>query len=265
MAENELQVEKKGNIGMLILNRPERRNALSPYLLYQLAEALEEFKKEDQIRCVVIKGAGDKAFSSGYDIGAIPTGISPEAMERIQKQNPMQIALEAVRDYPYPILAMINGMAYGAGFELAMACDIRVAVDTAQMGMPPAKLGIVYMPAGIMRFIHVAGMANAKEIFLVGRYFPAARAKEMGLVNYILPADQIGSFTDEMAREIAGNAPLSLKGMKTFFNLLLKTPLPGPEDQKTVDMIMAQAFNSEDLKEGQKAFREKRKPVFKGR
>lgn len=265
MEENLLLVERRERICTIIFNRPERRNAFSPVQLYQLAENLTQLKREDEVRCLVLRGAGDKAFSSGYDITALPTDVKPEVMEALRTKNPLQISLEAIRDFPYPVIAMINGMAFGAGCELAVTCDIRIAADTARLGMPPAKLGLVYMPAGLRRFINVVGMAGAKEIFFTGRYFPASRAKEMGLVHYVLPFDQLIPFTDEMAREISENAPLSLKGIKTIFNACLKYQEIHPEDMKEIEKLVAQAFNSEDLKEGQKAFREKRKPVFQGR
>jgi len=179
MEENLLLFERQERICTIVFNRPERRNALSPLLLYQVSEKLKQLKEEDEVRCVVLRGAGDKAFSSWYDITAIPTNISPEVMETLKTKNPLQLALDAVQDFPYPVIAMINGMAFGAGCELAVTCDIRIAVDSARLGMPPAKLGVVYMPAGIMRFVNVAGLANAKEIFFTGRYYPASRAKEM--------------------------------------------------------------------------------------
>jgi enoyl-CoA hydratase len=265
MPENELIVEKTGALCTLTFNRPERRNALSPLLLYNFAETLEQLKKEDEVRCVVLQGAGDKAFSSGYDITAIPTDAKPEVLAEIRKKNPLERAIEALTDFPYPTIAMVNGMAFGAGCEIAATCDIRIAVDTARMGMPPAKLGIVYFPAGLLRFINIIGLANAKELFFTGRYYSAARVKEMGLVHYLLPADQLVSFTRAMAEEISGNAPLALKGTKAIFRLCLKHQRFDPEDLRQAELIVAEAFRSEDLKEGQRAFFEKRKPVFKGR
>ena len=265
MDEDLLLTERKDRAFWISFNRPERRNALSPLLLYQLAELLKKLKEEGEVRCVVLRGAGDKAFSSGYDIGAIPTNVPPEVMEKMRKKNPLETAIEALQEFPYPIIAMINGMAFGAGCEVAAACDIRIAAESARLGMPPAKLGLIYLPSGIMRFVNVVGMANAKEIFFTGRYFPVARAREMGLVNYVVPDSQLVSFTEEMAQEISGNAPLSLKGMKTIFNTLLKYQKIEPEDMKAVELLVAEAFSSEDLKEGQKAFLEKRKPIFKGK
>ena len=265
MEENLLLTERRQRIVGITFNRPERRNALSPLLLFQLAELFKKLKEEDEVRCVVLRGAGDKAFSSGYDIAAIPAGVSPEVLEELRKKNPMDTALEAITTFPYPVIAMINGVAFGAGCEVAVTCDIRIAGDSARLGMPPAKLGLVYMPAGLQRFVNVVGLAQAKEIFFTGRYYPVARAKEMGLVNYSVPDRQLATFTEEMAQEIAGNAPLSLKGMKTIFNSLLRYQKISPEDLNAAQMLVAQTLGSEDLKEGRKAFAEKRKPVFTGR
>ncbi len=265
MEESVLLIEKEDRVCTITFNRPERRNALSPMLLLQLCEYFEQIKQEDEIRCVVLRGAGDKAFSSGYDITALPTETDPRAMEKKKKKTPFQLAIETIRDFPYPIIAMLNGLAFGGGCEIAITCDIRVAVDTARLGMPPAKLGLVYSPGGLMRFINVIGLANAKEMFFTGRYYSAERAREMGLVHYLLPSDQLIPFTYEMAHEISGNAPLSLKGMKTLFNLFLKHQRFDPEEMKQMEMLITKAFASEDLKEGKQAFLEKRKPIFKGK
>jgi enoyl-CoA hydratase len=265
MEENLLLIEKRERAVWISFNRPERRNALSPLLLFQLAELLKKLKEEEDVRCVVLRGAGDKAFSSGYDIAAIPEGVSPEVLEELRKKNPLETALEAIHTFPYPVIAMINGVAFGAGCELAVVCDIRIAAESARLGMPPAKLGLVYMPAGLQRFVNVVGLAQAKEIFFTGRYYPVARAKEMGMVNYAVPDGRLTAFTEEMAQEIAANAPLSLKGMKTIFNALLRYQKIEPEDLNAAQMLVAQTLGSEDLKEGRKAFMEKRKPVFKGK
>lgn len=265
MAEDFLIAEKKERVGTIIINRPERRNALSPLMLFKMAELLADMQKGDEIRCVVIRGAGDKAFSAGYDISDLPVDLTPEMAEAFRTKNPLRTALRAIIDFPYPVIAMINGYAIGAGCELAMTCDIRIAAEGAKLSMPPAKLGIVYHWAGVFQFINTAGLAYAKEMFFTGRAYEASRGREMGLVNYVVPAEKLYSFTYEMAQEISENAPLSLKGLKTIFNKYLFSQKISPEDAREMEEIVDRAFHSEDLKEGQKAFQEKRKPVFKGR
>jgi enoyl-CoA hydratase len=265
MAEQLLLTEKNERVCTIIFNRPEKRNALTPVMLFQLTELLKSIQEEAEIRCLVFRGAGDKAFTAGYDISAIPSDMTPEQAAALKVKSPFQDVLNAVQDFPYPVIAMLNGHAFGAGCDLAMTCDVRIAAENAQIGIPPAKLGIVYQPDGIQRLINIAGLANAKEIFFTGRSYRAPRAKEMGLVHYVLPQDQLASFTYEMAREISENAPLSLKGMKVIFNKIFLSQKLDPRDTEEIENMRLQAFNSEDLKEGQRAFKEKRKPIFQGR
>ncbi len=265
MSTDILLVEKKDRVGTLIFNRPEKRNSLSPDLLIKIHQTLENFAQEDEIRAVVLRGVGDKAFSSGYDIAAIPTEVPPKTQEKLWDQNPLELALNSIIHFPYPVIALLNGYAYGAGCELAVCCDLRIGADDIRMGMPPAKLGLVYQLSGLIRFIQVVGISNTREIFFTGRFYPAQRAKEMGLVDYLLPRSEVESFAHEMAEEIAGNAPLSVKGTKRVLNLLSQSITLSDEDRREANRIIAQAFNSEDLKEAQKAFLQKRKPEFKGR
>jgi enoyl-CoA hydratase len=260
-----LLVEKKDRMATLTINRPEKRNSLSPDLLIRIHQTLEEFVREDMVRVVVIRGVGDRAFSSGYDIAAIPTKVTPELQEKLKRQNPLELAMESVVHFPYPVIALLNGYAFGAGCELALCCDLRIGADDIRMGMPPAKLGLVYPMSGLLRFVQVLGIPRTKELFLTGRYYPAQRAKEMGLVDYLLPRQEAESLAYEMAAEIAGNAPLSVKGTKRILNLLSQTLTLSEAGLKEANALMAQAFNSEDLKEGQTAFLQKRKPEFKGR
>lgn len=263
MEENSLLMEKEERICTMTLNRPERRNALSLLLLTQLAEALTHLKEEDEVRCIIIRGAGDKAFSSGLEISAIPVNLTPATAASLKE--PMEIGVDAIIKFPYPVIAMLNGYAYGGGLELALACDIRIAADNVQMGIPAAKIGVVYQSTAIMRMISTVGLANAKEIFLTGRYYDASRAKEMGLINQMVPRDLLAAFTHEMAQELSENAPLSLRGMKMIFNKLSTYQKIDPDDGQEIAALRVKAFNSEDLKEGRRAISEKRKPVFKGR
>jgi enoyl-CoA hydratase/carnithine racemase len=260
-----LLMEQKGYVRTLILNRPEKRNSLSLDLLIRLHEVLEELAQTDDARAVVIRGSGDRAFSSGYDIDSIPTKVRPEIQEKMKEKDPLQLAMNSVLDYPYPVIAMLNGYAFGAGCELAVCCDLRIAADDIRMGMPPAKLGVVYPLPGLIRFVQVLGLPGTRELFFSGRYYDAGRVKEMGLVDYLLPREELERFTYHLAEEIAANAPLALKGTKRILGLISRSFQMPAEAFKEGERIVDEAFNSEDLKEGQAAFLEKRKPVFRGK
>ena len=265
MSNNTILVEKKGFVSTLVLNRPDKRNSLTPEMLLRIAQYLKEFTNDDSIRTVVIRGEGGKAFSAGYDIGEIPKDVSDELMEELRGKNPLEVGFRAIETFPYPVIALIDGYALGAGCELAISCDIRVASDTSKMGIPPSRIGLIYHTRGLQRFINVLGLARAKEVFYTGRFYDIMAAKEMGMANYVVPKSDIHSFTYDLAEEIAGNAPLSLKGHKYIFSMLLHDQILGDEDQTKIQQMITESFNSEDLKEGTAAFFEKRKPVFKGK
>ena len=163
MSAEQLLVDKKGYILTLVLNRPEKRNALTPDMLIRLHEALIQAAGDDDIRTVVITGRGDKAFSSGYDVTAIPTRVSPELQALLDRKSPFELALDSIIGFPYPVIAMLNGYAFGGACDLAVACDLRIAADDIQMGMVPARLGMVYFPDGIQRFIRTAAGSRHAE------------------------------------------------------------------------------------------------------
>jgi len=263
MDNTELLIQKSDHICTLVLNRPEKRNALTPRMLTALKQALDEFSQEDTVRTVIIRGVGDKSFCAGYDLGKI--GGTPEDEENPPDPNIFEKAMQTVLNYPYPTIAMMNGYAFGGGCDLAISCDIRIAVDNVRLGMVPAKLGVVYAASGLQRFVRAVGLANAKELFFTGRTYDASRLMEMGLVHYLVDPVELETFTYEMANEMAGNAPLSLKGIKRSLNLIAESEKLPEDAIKENQKLMAQAFGSEDLKEGQSAFFEKRKPVFKGK
>jgi enoyl-CoA hydratase len=263
--EKSLIVDTKGYVATLTFNRPEKRNSLTPLLLVELHQTLQKFAENDDIRCVVLRGIGDTAFSSGYDISAIPTKISPEVQETLKKHNPLELALNSVRNFQYPVLAMINGYAFGAGFNLCACCDVRIAADDVRMGMPPAKLGLIYHPGGLLQFIEAFGIARTKEIFLTAKTFSANELIDKGIVDYLVKRPELESFTYEYAEKITENAPLSLKGMKKIITMFGDAMMIDEKMIKQAEDIIKAGFQSDDLKEGQTAFIEKRKPKFVGK
>ena len=265
MGERPLLIQKKHNVVTLTLNRPEKKNSLSPELVKIMLQTLKELSTDDSMRVVVIRGSGEKAFCAGYDIRSLPTKRDNDVAEKMQELSPVELLFKSIVSYPYPTIAMINGAAFGAGCELAVCCDIRIGADDISIGMPPAKLGLVYPWSGLQRFIQTIGDQNTREIFFAGRTYKGNRLKALGLLNYLVPAGALESFTYQMASEIAANAPLALKGIKRILNLLSPSELLGNGHQKEAESIAEAAFLSEDLKEGQLAFFEKRKPKFKGR
>lgn len=264
--ENDLLLkEVKGNVGTLTLNRPAKRNSITADMLLDLIETLEEWEAAGDVRAVVITGSGDKAFSGGFDVLSIPTELTPETAKFLKDKSPVVGGLAALKDYPYPTIAMINGYALGAAFNLTMCCDIRIAADDARMGIPPAKLGLVYPLEGTMQVVEAIGMARAREVLFTGRLYSAEDVERMGLVHQMVPKAELHDTVYKLADEIAENAPLSLKGIKTILNMLAKSVDLNEEDTLKADILVARAFNSEDIKEGTQAFIQKRKPIFKGR
>jgi enoyl-CoA hydratase/carnithine racemase len=262
---HQLLTETRGRIGILTLNRPERRNALSPRLLIALHEQIEAWSRKDEIRSVVITGAGEKAFSSGYDIVAIPTDVTPETASRLRDRNPLQLALESVKQFPYPTIAMLNGHCFGGAVHLALCCDLRTGADDIAVGMPPARLGIVYPHEGIAQLVQVVGMARAREVLFTGKSYRGEELRSSGLVDRLVPRSELAATTYALAEEIAANAPLSLRGIKRILNLIEASAPLSEAARREAEALFTAALRSEDAKEGQRAFLEKRKPSFVGR
>ena len=259
-----LLIERNKNVCCLVLNRPDKKNSLSPELVETLLDTFEELAADDTVQAIVIRGVGDQAFCSGYDIRSLPTRINDDVREKLKTLHPVESLFNKIINYPFPVIAMINGVAFGAGCELSACCDIRIGADHIRMGMPPAKLGLAYPWTGLQRFIRVLGLKNTREIFYTARTYEGERLKELGLVDYLLPAKDLETFTYQMAAEIAANAPLAVKGTKRILNLLLNSSQPTEHCQKEAEAITEGALLSEDLKEGRLAFLEKRKPKFSG-
>lgn len=261
MAENkDILVTIEGSICTLTLNRPKKRNSLTIKTLELLRDEVLRLREIPDIRCLVIRGNGDKAFCSGYDI----TAISDEEIA-IESGHPLTEAMRAVKSYPLPVIAMINGHAFGAGLELAVACDIRVCVADAKLAIPPAKLGVIYHYGGIKKFLDLLGPGFTRELFLTGNPVRAERALEKGLVDHVVGRDELEKFTYALADGIGENAPLSMISMKKMINIWEEGNPLSKENEELVKSLLIRVQKSKDSKEGKKAFIEKRKPVFKGK
>jgi enoyl-CoA hydratase/carnithine racemase len=265
MDQDQLLTAQNDNILTVTFNRPEKRNALTPDMLIALYKTLQTHAQKDACRAVIITGSGEKAFSSGYDITAIPTTVSPELETLLKKKSPFELAVDSIVNYPYPVIAMLNGFAFGGACDLAVACDIRIAADDIQMGMVPARLGMVYFPDGLQRFVRTIGLSRTKEMFFTARRYGARQLKEMGLLDYIVPREELARFSYAFAGEITENAPLSLKGTKRILNMIAESSRLEEAEIKEAVRLVENSFTSEDLKEGQAAFLEKRKARFQGK
>ena len=250
-------------VARLRISNPGKRGALDHELLEGLAAALPTLAEGIETRCVIVTGTGD-AFSAGYDIGGISDESFTEEAEALVA-HPFHEAMEALSAHPYPTLAAINGHCLGGGLELAVRCDLRICAAGATLGMPPARLGLIYGHTGLERFIDAIGIARTKELFLVGRSIDAARAAAMGLVSDVMPGERLEQAAVELAAEIAANAPLSLRGNKRAIEALAGSSRLDPEQERELIDLRRSCFESEDLREGVRAFAEKRKPRWRGR
>jgi enoyl-CoA hydratase/carnithine racemase len=249
-------------VARLTLNNPDKRNPLDHEVLDAIAATLPGLAEGIDTRCVVITGTG-RAFSAGYDIAAIPDESFEQDAESLVA-HPFHAAMEAVSAHRYPVLAAINGHCLGGGLELAVRCDLRMCAAGAKLGMPPAKLGLIYSHTGLERFIDVVGVAYTRELFLTGKNMDAERAEGIGLVNWAVADEELESASVQLAAEIASGAPLSTAGNKRAIETLARFPRLTPEQEEELIELRRSCFVSEDFREGIRAFAEKRKPQWKG-
>ncbi len=244
------------------ISNPERRNALDHEILDTLAETLPRLDRGIETRCVMITGA-PPAFSAGYDLTAIP-GDTFERDAEALVAHPFHDAMEALAAHPWPTVAAINGHCLGGGLELAMTCDLRICAAGAKLGMPPAKLGLVYSHTGLRKFLDTLGLARTKDLFLTSRNFSAERAERIGLVHEVVDDDTFEAASVALAEGIAANAPLSMRGNKRAIEVLNANPVLSEQQEAGLIALRESCFSSEDLREGVEAFAEKRKPRWKG-
>jgi enoyl-CoA hydratase/carnithine racemase len=248
------------HVTRITIDNPGKRNALDHEILDALAALLPEL----DARCLLLTGAG-KVFSAGYDIGALPADDFARAAEAIVA-HPFTAAIEALDAYPFPVLAALNGHAIGGGLELALSCDLRVCSADARLGMPPARLGLIYSHTGLRKFIDAIGAPRTRELFFTARNVGAREALGWGLVGEVLPAGEVAARGVELAAEIAANAPLSLVGNKRVIReLLAARGRLDPAVEEELVALRDACFGSDDFYEGVRAFAEKRPPRWRGR
>jgi enoyl-CoA hydratase/carnithine racemase len=245
------------------ISNPERRNALDHEILDTLAETLPRLDRGIETRCVLITGA-PPAFSAGYDLTAIP-GETFERDAEALVAHPFHDALDALAAHPWPTVAAINGHCLGGGLELAMTCDLRICAAGAKLGMPPAKLGLVYSHTGLRKFLDALGLARTKELFLTGRNFSAERAEQIGIVHEVVDDEAFEAAAVALAEGIAANAPLSMRGNKQAIEVLNANPVLSEQQEAGLIALRESCFSSADLREGVEAFAEKRRPRWTGK
>jgi enoyl-CoA hydratase/carnithine racemase len=265
LADGKLLVDRPlPHVARLTIANPSKRNALDHPILDAITATLAELADGgSECRCVIVTGAHEM-FSAGYEIGEINEGSFQEEAERLVA-HPFTAAIEALEDHPYPTLAALPGHTIGGGLELALACDLRVAAAGIKLGMPPAKLGLVYSHTGLRRFLDAIGAARTRELFLLGSYIDAATALQWNLVNRVVPGAELEATSLELAGELAGNAPLSQTGNKRVIAELLRAQgeLSESVESELIELRRA-SFASHDLREGMSAFAEKRAPRWRG-
>jgi enoyl-CoA hydratase/carnithine racemase len=258
---DKLVARKEGAIGWIIFNNPARHNAVSLEMWQSLPLVLSAYANDPEVRAIVLKGEGEKAFVAGADISQFKEKrSSPEAVAHYNAAA--DEAGEVLRNSPKPTIAMIRGYCIGGGTGIAVSCDVRIAADDARFGVPAAKLGLGYRFAGIKRLADIVGPSFAAEIFYTGRQFTAQEALQMNLINRLVPAADLERYTLDFANTISNNAPLTIASVKRA--LLEYSKDPAERDLAQCQKLVDECYVSEDYKEGQTAFMEKRKPVFKG-
>src|ERR1700761_6392839 len=249
-------------VGVVTFNNPEKRNAMSLEMWEGFGQALTDLRDNPDVRVVILTGAGEKAFVSGADISQFEKSRhNAEASEQYSKKSAAQRALLA--DYPKPTIACIRGYCLGGGMQVAMLADIRIAAEDSQFGIPAAKLGIAYGYDGLRNLVSLVGPSWARLIMYTGMRIPSAEALRIGLVDRVVPTNELWGATMEIATTISGNAPLAIKAAKITIAQILKDP--ADRDMGAIKQIGIDCMDSADFREGRQAFMEKRKPQFTGK
>ncbi len=259
MADHPLLIADKGAVRVITINRPEKLNALDSATLDALLEAFDAAASDADVRCVVLTGAGPKAFVAGADISQMHQLTPVQGRDFSQRGQRM---MRRVEKMPKPVIAMINGFALGGGLELALCCHLRLAADTAKLGQPEINLGLIPGFGGTQRLLRLAGRAATLELCLVGTPVSAARAMELGIVNRVVAAAELEEETMKLATQLAGSAPLAMRGIIDCVNVGGECGIEEGLEYETAQFGLM--FATGDMREGTTAFLERRKPAFTG-
>jgi enoyl-CoA hydratase/carnithine racemase len=262
MSAGRLLVEKRGAVGWIVFDSPARRNAINGAMWRAIPPAMKAFDADPEVRSVAFRGSGTEAFAAGADISEFEK-IRADREAVSAYDGLLDQVLHAIQDSRKPSVAMIYGFCMGGGLEIALACDLRYCAQSAQFGIPAAKLGLAYNVEGHKRLIETVGHARAREIMFLGRRYGAEEAFGMGLVHRVLPDSDLENHVDGILRTLCENAPLAIANSKTIIEEFVKAE--DTPDHARMREAMERCAKSADYEEGRKAFMEKRKPRFSGR
>jgi enoyl-CoA hydratase/3-hydroxyacyl-CoA dehydrogenase len=254
-----IRIEREDRIAWIVLNRPHRLNALNSVMMEELLDALTTIDNDPGVRCVIITGEGDRAFSAGADITAFPKA-TPVMAEELSRKG--QKVFSTIEELSKPVIAAINGYALGGGLELALACDFRIASEHAELGSPEINLGIIPGWGGTQKLVRIIGLRNAKRLVMLGERLKAEEALQLGLVDKVVPFEKLREEAKSLAQKLCNGPPIGLKYAKYALNFGSQVPLE--VGLRLEAALMALLFSTNDVKRGIEAFMSRSKPEFKG-
>jgi len=261
MSAGRLRVDKRGAVGWIVFDQPAKMNAINDAMWRGIPEAMARYDADAEVRCVAFRGEGTQAFAAGADISQFDSIRDGQAAVG-EYDDLLDQVLHSIQDSRKPSVALIHGFCMGGGLEVALACDLRYCGESAQFAIPAAKLGLAYNVEGHRRLLETVGHARAREIMFLGRRYGAQEAAAMGLVHRVLPDAGLDAFVDGVIATLLENAPLAIANSKTILEEYVKSA--GAPDPARMREAMRRCAQSEDYKEGRRAFMEKRKPRFTG-
>lgn len=255
-----ITTETRGPIGLVTLDNPSRRNALGRTLVAEVIAALKDFTCR-RLRVAVLRAApGSRVFSAGHDVDELPEG----GREPLGWDDPLRALIREIENFPAPVIAMLEGGVWGGACETVLACDLIVATPEVTFAVTPARLGVPYNVSGMMTFLNAATPHIVREMAFTAKPMSAERAERLGMINYVVPKEELEPFTLGLANDIAANAPLSIAVMKEQLRILAGAKPMSPQGFERIQGLRRVVYDSRDYVEGIRAFKEKRKPVFRG-